>query len=81
MPRIEVSTDQHNLILELGISSGNLSDYVVDALVIGKYILDIKLHLNLLASGNHTSHTAVILNGEHNLANRLGIAHLILHTA
>ena len=70
-------TDKHDLVLELGVGTGNLGDNVVDALVVGEGVLDVELHLYLLALGDHTSHTAVILDGEHNLANRLGVTHLI----
>ena len=74
-----MSTDKHDLVLELGVGAGDLGDDVVDALVVGEGVLDIELHLYLLTLGNHTSHTAVVLDGEHNLADRLGITHLILY--
>ena len=81
MPRVEVCTDQYDLVLQFRISTGNLRNHVIDLRVVGEVVLDLQLHLYFLTLLQHTSHTAMILNRQDQLRGRLWIPLLILHTA
>ena len=68
---------QHDLVLDLRVGAGNLSIDIMHLLVVGELVDQFKLHLDLLSTLDETAHTAMILDGHHDLRCRFGIADLI----
>ena len=81
MPRIEVGTDEHYLVFELRVGAWDFGIYIVDLLIVGKNVLEVEFHFDLLAIADETSHASAVLEWNHDLWSWLRVTHLILNTS
>ncbi len=80
MPGVEVGAYKYNLVLELGIGSGNFGIYIMDFPVVCKAVEEFQLHFDLLSVLDETDYAAVILEGHCNLGDGLRVTGAVIGT-